>query len=65
MMKAVLSSETLILTRATRLHAPEDGILHFCVYVSEVSSARKIVLKIILEFYQLSEHELLSENNQT
>jgi hypothetical protein len=28
MMEAIRSSETLILTRATRRHMPEDGILH-------------------------------------
>jgi hypothetical protein len=28
MMKAMHSSETSVLTRATRLHIPEDGILH-------------------------------------
>jgi hypothetical protein len=33
MMKALLSSETLVLTRATRPNIPEDGVLH----ISQVS----------------------------
>jgi hypothetical protein len=28
MTEAICSSETLVLTRATQLHIPEDGILH-------------------------------------
>jgi hypothetical protein len=28
MMEAILSSETMVLTRAKRHHIPEDGILH-------------------------------------
>jgi hypothetical protein len=29
MMEALRSSETLVLTRATRRNFPEDGVLHF------------------------------------
>jgi hypothetical protein len=31
-MEGIRSSETLVLTRATRRHIPEDGILHFRYY---------------------------------
>jgi hypothetical protein len=34
MMEAIRSSETLLLTRATRRHIPEDGILKF-IYLFE------------------------------
>jgi hypothetical protein len=32
MMEAIRSTETSILTRATRLHIPEDGILHGVIF---------------------------------
>jgi hypothetical protein len=33
MMEAISSSETLVITRTTRLNAPEDSILHLCYYI--------------------------------
>jgi hypothetical protein len=46
MMEAILSSETSVLTRATRRHIPDDGILHShrCEYLKSYIYVTKFVV---------------------
>jgi hypothetical protein len=46
MMEAILSSKTLVLSRATRPHISEDGILHFVYSVEEALQSAVLMAQV-------------------